>query len=34
LVLLLDVVLLCGIFYGYRRVHSLVMLYLTRGTRP
>jgi len=33
-VLLLDVVLLCGIFYGYRRVHSLVRLYHTRGTRP
>jgi predicted anti-sigma-YlaC factor YlaD len=34
LVLLLDLVLLGGIVYGYRRVHSLVLLYLTRGTRP
>ncbi len=32
-VLLLDLLLLCAILYGYRRVRPLMALYLTRGSR-
>ncbi len=33
-VLLLDILLLCGVFYGYRRFRPLLALYLTRGSQP
>ena len=32
-VLLLDLLLLCAVAYGYRRVRPVVALYLTRGSR-
>jgi anti-sigma factor RsiW len=32
-VLLLDLLLLCAVAYGYRRVRPLMALYLTRGSR-
>jgi len=32
-VLLLDLLLLCAVIYGYRRVRPLMALYLTRGFR-
>ncbi|HVR46373.1 MAG TPA: zf-HC2 domain-containing protein [Candidatus Binatia bacterium] len=32
-VLLLDVLLLCAVAYGYRHVRPLMALYLTRGSR-
>jgi anti-sigma factor RsiW len=32
-VLMLDLLLLCAIAYGYRRVRPLMALYLTRGSR-
>ncbi len=33
-VLLLDVVLFCAIFYGYRRLRPMLAVYLARGPRP
>jgi len=32
-VLLLDLLLLCAVAYGYRRMRPLIALYLTRGSR-
>jgi anti-sigma factor RsiW len=32
-VLLFDLLLLCAVVYGYRRMRPLMALYLTRGTR-
>ncbi|MBV8345514.1 MAG: hypothetical protein JO190_11090 [Candidatus Eremiobacteraeota bacterium] len=32
-VLLLDILLLCAVAYGYRRMRPLMALYLTRGSR-
>ncbi len=33
-VLLIDLFLLCAVFYGYRRVRPLLALHLDRGPRP
>jgi hypothetical protein len=33
-VLLVDLLLLAGIFYGYRRLRPILTLYLARGSRP